>query len=405
MREMKLEKAMIVAPQPEAVEAGAEVMKRGGNAVDSAIACAFVQGIVDPQMAGIGGFGSMNIFMGSRGVHDVLEFYARAPEAVTPDMWQDKLVSQSRNGFGFNLEGRISEIGYLACCTPGSLKGYEVALRDYGTFDWADVILPAIQYARRGFKVRPHMHRYWIGDKSEDEQPNTLEKLRFSETGRKIYFHPDGRLLSVGDILRNPDLGRTLERIAESGGSDIFYHGEIADRIAADFKANGGLITKNDLEKYTVSRVQPIWGKYRGHSISTSPPPGSGFAMLELLHILEHFDIGRLSHSHPDHVRILFEAMKRMTIDKDRYQSDPEYGEVPVERLLSSDNTKHHAQEIKKGVRAKVNRLDRSQRDTTQISVIDFNGNAVAMTHTIGSPSGGHYKRPGIHVQRHHEPF
>ncbi|MDX2328496.1 gamma-glutamyltransferase [Sinorhizobium medicae] len=380
--------ATIVAPQPEAVEAGAHVLERGGNAIDAALACAFVQGVVDPQMAGIGGFGSMHVHMPKKGVHEVLEFYARAPLKATPDMWLGAIKHQSRDGFGYVLEGNVSDIGYLAVCTPGSLKGYETALRDYGTFDWADLIAPAIRYARDGFMIRSHMHWYWTKDQSDDGFANTYEKLRYSVTGRRVYFHEDGDIRNVGEMLVNTDMAQTLERIAHSGGSDIFYHGEIAEQIAEDFKANGGLIDRQDLARYELSRVKPVWGEYRGHRIATSPPPGSGFPMLELLHIMEQFDVGTMQHGSAQHIRILFEAMKRMTIDKDAHMGDPAYVEVPYEKLLSRDHAAALAASIKAGERAHVSRLDRSQRETTHISVIDKDGNAVAMTHTLGSPSG-----------------
>lgn len=380
--------ATIVAPQPEAVEAGAHVLERGGNAIDAALACAFVQGVVDPQMAGIGGFGSMHVHMPQKGVHEILEFYARAPLKAAPDMWLGAIKHQSRDGFGYVLEGNVSDIGYLAVCTPGSLKGYETALRDYGTFDWADLIAPAIRYARDGFMIRSHMHWYWTKDQSDDGFANTYEKLRYSVTGRRVYFHEDGNIRNVGEMLVNRDMAQTLERIAHSGGSDIFYHGEIAEQIAEDFKANGGLIDRQDLARYELSRVKPVWGEYRGHRIATSPPPGSGFPMLELLHIMEQFDVGTMQHGSAEHIRILFEAMKRMTIDKDAYMGDPAYVEVPYEKLLSRDHAAALAASIKAGERANVSRLDRSQRETTHISVIDKDGNAVAMTHTLGSPSG-----------------
>lgn len=380
--------ATIVAPQPEAVEAGAEVLERGGNAVDAALACAFVQGVVDPQMAGIGGFGSMHIYMPQKGVHEILEFYARASYKATPDMWLDKIKHQSRDGFGYVLDGNISDIGYNAVCTPGSLKGYETALRDYGTFDWADLIKPATRLARDGFRIRSHMHWYWAKDQSTDGFANTIDKLRFSKSGRSIYFHEDGSLRNVGDLLVNKDMGDTLERIGRSGGSDIFYRGELAEQIASDFRANGGLIDEKDLARYELSRVAPVWGTYRGNHIATSPPPGSGFPMLEFLHIMENFDVRAMQHGSAEHVRILFEAMKRMTIDKDAHMADPAYVEVPYEKLLSKEHAGAHASSINAGEIARVDRLDRSQRDTTHISVIDRHGNAVAMTHTLGSPSG-----------------
>ncbi|MCP1613679.1 gamma-glutamyltranspeptidase/glutathione hydrolase [Azospirillum lipoferum] len=379
--------AMIVAPQPEAAEAGAEVLERGGNAVDAAIACAFVQGVVDPQMSGIGGFGSMQVYMPGRGVHDILEFYARAPLAARPDMWTDLLLGQTRDGFGFLLKGGISEIGHLAVCTPGSLKGYAEALGRYGTFDWADVMAPAITQAGRGFMVRPHVHWYWSLDQSGSGEVDTIDKLHHSRTGRDIYFRPDGTVKRPGDLVLNPDLTRTLERIAR-GGPDLFYRGEIAEEIAADMAAHGGLIGLDDLAAYEVSTAAPVWGEYRGHRISTSPPPASGFPMLQLLHILENFDIGALEHGSAEHVRLLAEAMKRMTVDKDRHMGDPAYVEVPVDRLIAKDYCRALAEDIRAGNRAEVSRLDKSSRDTTHISVVDARGNAVALTHTLGSPSG-----------------
>lgn len=378
---------MIVAPQPEAAEAGAEVLERGGNAVDAAIAAAFVQGVVDPQMAGIGGFGSMQVYLPGRGVHEILEFYARAPLAARPDMWTDLLVGQTRDGFGFLLKDNISEIGHLAVCTPGSLKGYAEALGRYGTFDWADVMAPAIAQARRGFMVRPHVHWYWSLDQSGSGEVDTIHKLRHSRTGRAVYFHSDGSLKRPGDTVLNPDLTTTLERIAR-GGPDLFYRGAIAEEIAADMTVHGGLIGLDDLASYAVSTAAPIWGEYRGHRISTSPPPASGFPMLQLLHILETFDIGGLEHGSVEHVRLLAEAMKRMTIDKDRCMGDPAYVEVPVGRLVAKDYCRTLADGIRRGERAEVTRLDRSSRDTTHISVVDAQGNAVALTHTLGSPSG-----------------
>lgn len=390
-----MKNGVIVAAQPEAAEAGADVLARGGNAIDAALACAFVQGAVDPQMSGIGGFGSMQVYMPKKGVHEIVEFYARAPLAATPDMWVDKLIGQASDGFGYILQGNISEIGYLAVCTPGSVKGYAHAMEHYGTFDWADLIRPAIDYARKGFMVRPHVHWYWSQDQSKAHLSNTRDKLAFSETGREVYFRPDGGLKEIGDIVVNPDMANTLERLAHAG-PDAFYRGEIAEQIADDFARNGGLISHRDLAEYQLSVTQPLWGEYRGHRISTSPPPGSGLPMLQLLHIMENFDMGRMEHGSYDHVRILAEAIKRMTVDKDRYMGDPHYVDVPVERILSKSYCRELAREIIDGKRAAVNRLDMSQRDTTHISVVDKEGNAVAMTHTLGSPSGAITKGLGF---------
>ena len=396
--------AMIVAPQPEAVEAGALVLKRGGNAVDAAIACAFMQGVVDPQMAGIGGFGSMHVYM-SGGAHEILEFYARAPLAATPDMWRDLLVGQSRDGFAFLLKGGASEIGYLAACTPGSVKGYATALERYGTFEWADVIRPAIAMAKRGFMVRPHVHWFWTQDQSATGQVNTIDKLRFSKTGRDIYFRPDGAVKRPGDIVVNADLARTLERLA-SAGPDIFYRGEIADEIAADMAAQGGLIGKDDLAKYELSVARPLWGEYRGYRIATSPPPGSGLSMLQLLHILDHFDIGAMEHGSADHIVLLAEAMKRMTIDKDRHLGDPDLCRrareaAPVARLLRYAGAADQARRACRGREAGRQQLARHDacvrhRRPGQCGRADAHAR---------QPVRCDYRGPRLHVQRHDEPL
>ena len=383
-----MKNGMIVCPQPEAAEAGAAVLERGGNAVDAAIACAFMQGVVDPLMSGIGGFGSMQLYMPGKCVHQIVEFYAKASLSATPDMWVNKLLGQSRDGFAFLLEGGISEFGHLAVCTPGSVKGYDYALSRYGTLDWADVIAPAIAQAREGVLVRPHMHWFWAQDQSGAGQVNTEDKLRHSESGKRIYFRPDGSTKRVGDLLTNLDLANTLERLAK-GGADLFYNGTLAEEIAADFARNDGLISRADLAAYELSVTEPIWGSYRGHRIATSPPPASGMLMLQILHVLENFDIRSLSHSSAEHIRLLAEAMKRMTIDKDTFMGDPAYISVPVERLLSKEHAAAQAASIRNGERADVKRLARSSsRETTHVSVVDRHGNAVALTHTLGSPSG-----------------
>lgn len=379
-----MKNAMIVAPEPEAAEAGIEVLGRGGNAIDAALVCALVQGVVNPQMASLGGFGSMQIYMPSKGVHEVLEFYSQAPLAARADMWADKLVGQYQDGFGFILEGDISELGYQAICTPAAVAGYAEALKRYGTYDWVDIFGPAIQHAERGFMVRPHVHFYWT---EPDVRIKVRDRLALTATGRSIYFNTDGSLKQIGEIIHNPGLTTTLKRLV-AGGPECFYTGEIAEEIAADFKANGGLLTMEDLAACKVSVTEPIWGEYRGHLISSNPPPSSGFPMLELLHILESFDISAMEHGGFDHVLLLSEAMKRMTIDKERNMGDPLFVEVPHEQLISKAHCADLAASIRRGERAVVDRLDDRQRDTTHVTVVDREGNIALLTHSLGAPSG-----------------
>lgn len=382
-------RGMIVAAQPEAAEVGAEILRRGGNAVDAAIACAFSQGVVDPQMCGIGGFGAMQISMPKRGVHTVLEFLARAPLAATADMWADRFVGQTRDGFVFLLRDHANELGHLAAGTPGNVKGYTEALARFGTMALKDVVAPAIRQAREGFMLRPYVHYYWTIDQRPTGQVNTEDKLRLSETGRAIYFHRDGTLKRPGDIVANPDLARTLERIA-AAGPDIFYTGEIAQEIASDMAAHGGLVGMADLAAYRVREKEPVWGAYRGLRIAGNPPAAGGVSLIELMHILQEFDLSSLQHNSTEHVRILAEAMKWMTIDKDAHMGDPDFVDVPIDMLLSREHAVERAADIRAGRKASVPRseLAKDPPDTTVTCVMDEEGNAVTITHTLGQPSG-----------------
>jgi len=379
---------MIVAAQPEAAEAGAQILEAGGNAIDAAIAAAFMQGVVDPQMAGIGGFGSMQIYMPERGLHKTLEFYARAPLGVTPEMWFSGAQRQSSDGFAFLLDDHANEIGHLAVGVPGNVKGYAAALAHCGSMPWAEVMAPAIAQAREGFMVRPHVHWYWSQEDNGEGQVTTARKLAFSETGRRIYFREDGSVKRPGDIVHNPDLADTLARLAEAGAED-FYHGQIAQAIVQDMQAHGGLIDHADLTSYAASWADPIRIDYRGYQIATNPPPASGAALLQLLKLMEQFDLREIPHSSAEHVALLAEAMKRMTIDKERYHADPDFAPIPLDTLLSPAYAAEQAAAIRRGERATIRRFgDKESRDTTHVVVVDKHGNCVSLTHTNGSPSG-----------------
>ncbi len=380
-------RGMIVAPQPEAVEAGALALKRGGNAVDAAISCAFMQGVVDPQMAGIAGFGVMQIYMPKRNVHLHLDFHARCPASVTPDMWADLIEGEARDGFGFLLKGKVNDVGYQSIAVPGSLRGYEEALSECGTMVWADVIRPAIETAREGFTVRPHVYTMWTQKESKFGRVDLVDKLRSTAAGRKIYFHPDGTLKSMGDRIVNPDMARSLERIAREG-ADLFFKGEMAEEITTDMARNGGRVSLDDLKNYKTTRSAPIWGTYRGYRVAGAPPPAGGALVIEILHILENFDVRRLGHNSPAFIRVLAEALKYATIDKDRHVGDPAFVDVPLDRLLAKSYARELAARIESGEKAHVERLNQEKHGTTHISVADEEGNVVAMTHTLGTPSG-----------------
>jgi len=380
--------AMIVSAQPEASEAGARVLMRGGNAVDAAMAAALVQGVVDPQMCGIAGFGNCQIYLPGRGVHTCIDFHGKTPLKATPDMWLDRLEGETRDGFGFLVRDNVNDIGYQSITTPGSLLAYAEAVRDFGTWDWADICAPAIAQARQGFAVRPHVH-YWWTHGAALGRVEVSERLALSATGRQAYFNADGGLKKIGERVENPDLARTLERIA-AHGVESFYHGEIAEEIDADMRANGGLLSRQDLESYATMRTEPLSGSYRGLDIATNQPPGGGVMLLEMLNILEQFDLAALGHNSTEYIRVVCEAMKAATADKDAHVGDPAFVDVPLARLTAKDYAAGFADRIRAGEKLHVERLDGATEppDTTHVAVVDGQGNCVTMTHSLGMPSG-----------------
>ena len=378
--------AMIVAAQPEAAEAGARVLQRGGNAVDAAIAAALVQGVVDPQMCGIAGFGSCHLFLPSRGVHCCIDFHGKTPLAAHPAMWEDLLEGETRDGFGFILKGRVNDLGYQSITTPGALKAYFEAAAEFGSWDWADICAPAVAQARDGFIVRPHVDFWWRQTEQLGRTANR-DRNAFSATGRVVYFREDGRIKATGDHVVNPDLARTLERVAK-GGADIFYTGEIAEEIDADMRANGGLMTAADLAAYRTTRTEPIWTDYRGRRVASNRPPGGGVQVLQILNQLEHFDLAAIGHNSTEYLRVVSEAMKRATRDKDAHVGDPAFYDVPLDWLLSGDYGAELAGEIERGEQASVARIASEPPDTTHVVAADREGGIVTMTHSLGMPSG-----------------
>ena len=381
-------KGMICAPQPEAAEAGVEILRAGGNAVDAAIACALVQTVVDPLMCGIAGFGSMGIYLPGRAEHLYVDFHSPAPRAARPDMWENIIQSEARDGYGFILDGNVNDVGYQSICVPASLAAYHEAHRNFGTLPWSEIVQPAIAWAESGWTVRPHVHFFWSDPGMMGRVP-TPDRIAHTPASRALYCRPDGSPKRVGDTVRNPDYAEVLRRIA-AGGADVFYRGEIAEQIEADMRANGGRISREDLRDYRARRTAPLWGDYRGYRIATNQPPGGGIMLVEMLNMLEQFDLAALGHNSAAYIRLVAEVMKRATIDKDRFVGDPDFFDVPVERLTGKPYAAQLAAEIQGGVRAVVERFNAgfTQKDTTQISVIDAAGNCVSMTHSLGMPSG-----------------
>ncbi|HZQ50361.1 MAG TPA: gamma-glutamyltransferase [Candidatus Dormibacteraeota bacterium] len=360
----------VVCPQPAAAEIALEVLKRGGNAVDAAVTCAFVQGVLDPQMCGIGGCGVMLIHHHD-GQDTLLEFYATAGSRAREDQWQDIYLREAADRYGYVLKGWVNDVGYQSVGVPGTVAGLNEALTRFGTISWADAIAPAIPFARDGFPVTGFMHGFWTTDYGPDVVASR-DRIQATPEARRIYTK-NGELYAVGERFVQADMARTYERLAERGAAD-FYTGEIAREIAADFERNGGFITLEDLANYRVQVSEPLRGTYRGLGVVAAGPPAGGLTLLQMLNYLEGFDLAAAGWPSTEAARRLVEAMGWAVADREEHVADPRFTEVPTGRLAD------------KAYAAAARAHDRS--DTTQVCVVDDEGNAVSLTHTLGSSSG-----------------
>src|SRR3712207_3503275 len=239
-------RAMIVAPQPEAVEAGVAVLASGGNALDAVLACALAQAVVDPAMCGIGGLGVLHGLDPATGDHRLLEGFATCPAACTEGMWEAPFERECPDGYGYVLRGPANELGHRAVATPGILRVLAEAHRRWGRRPWAGLFEPAIALATEGWLVRPHVATMFALDESGYGRLPYREKLAFTEDGARLYLRPDGSPKRLGDAVRNPDLAGTLGTLAREGAED-FYSGSIARRIADEMASRGGLLSAADL--------------------------------------------------------------------------------------------------------------------------------------------------------------
>jgi len=379
---------IITAPQPEAVETGAVILKEGGNAVDAAISSALVQTVVDPMMCGIAGFGSLQIYSPEKDFHGFIDFHTTAPYTVKEDMWENQISHEARDGFGFILKNRANEVGYESIMTPGTLKAFYEAIKEFGTMPWADIVQPAIDFCEEGFTVSPAIDEFWdrsggLGRISMDE------KLRRNEVSKNIFLDEQGNTYPIGTRIKNIDMKQTLE-LVKYGGSDIFYSGEITRRINDDMKSNGGFLSDRDLKDYKTIRNEPLWGNYKDLKISTNQPPGGGIMVIQMLNILEHFDLKSMGHNSPEYISTVAEAMKYATIDKDSKVGDPLFINVPIEKITDPNYAFEISELIKQGKKANVTRYGemKESEDTTHMAVMDENGNITSMTHSLGMPSG-----------------
>ncbi len=366
------ENGMVVTAQHLASQVGIDVLKGGGNAVDAAVAVGYALAVVYPTAGNLGGGGFMTIRL-KDGTTTFLDFRERAPLASTKTMYLDK--------DGKPVPGASTD-GYLAVGTPGSVAGMETAREKYGTRKREELLAPAIKFASEGFMLEQ-------GDIASFSEGN--EMLARDPAAAKIFLK-DGKPLALGTTLVQADLAKSLKAIAEKG-TDAFYKGEIADLIVKASAANGGVLAKADFEQYKVRELEPVKCSYRGYDIVSSPPPSSGGLIIcEILNVLEGYPISYLGYGSAETVRLMVEAMRHAFVDRNTALGDPDFVKNPVEKLTS----KAYAAEIRSRIdpyRAGVSeKLKPSgfgeSTETTHYSIIDKDGNAVAVTYTLNGSFG-----------------
>lgn len=380
---------VISTAQPEATEAGALVLMAGGNAIDAGIAAALVQGVVDPLMCGLGGVGTAMVHVPAKGGPENFNFLGAAPQAVTSDIWEDKILGETGDGFGFILEGNVNMLGHQAAMVPGNLAGYWAMHQAHGRLAWADLCHHAIAAAEDGWTVRPHVYTYSTQDEGALGRVHNTDVLGFTAEGRGLYISDAGAMHRPGRTIRNPGLAASLRLIAREGAAAL-YGGALGGALVDDMEAHGGLIAMADLETYSVSRQPALTGSYRGYDLATNRPGGSGVQVLETLNILEQFDLTDYALGTADYIALMAEALAYAYNDKRTRVGDPAFVDVPLEALLDKGYATELAGRIRAGEKAALNRLaqPKESTETTHVAVFDRDGNAFSMTHTLGAPSG-----------------
>ena len=379
-------KGVVVCPQVEAVEVGRRLLEGGGNAIDAAVATAFAQGIAEPHMTSIGGNGTLQVFHAESGQHLVIDFYGRAPLKAAPEMWADKVIQRLPADM-WALEGQVNQKGYLAVTVPGTLMALHDVASRFATMPWKELLAPAIELAESGFSVQGELAASWVREGMLG-YASTEDILKATPASAKI-FAPNGRLIGAGETFVMKDYADTLRRVADEG-PDLLYKGEMGKGIAEDFARNGGLITEEDFRQYRLRVNSPLRCGYRGYTVCGSLPPGSGPQIIETLNILEGYDLAGMGFGTPEYCHVMAQAQKAGFADRATYLADPDFEDVPVDMLVSKDHARGWRERIDAGEEFEVPGLDLAEsKDTTTVSVMDEEGNAIAITHTLGSPCSG----------------
>ncbi|HTJ31351.1 MAG TPA: gamma-glutamyltransferase [Acidobacteriaceae bacterium] len=382
---VRAQHGMVVSVHHDASDVGLAILKQGGNAIDAAVATAFALAVVHPIAGNLGGGGFL-LLRTHDGHSTFLDFREEAPLAATANMYLDA------NG---NVRGEDDPLGsitgYRAIATPGSVAGLTYAEKKYGKLGLKKVIAPAIHLAEDGFTL------------SEEEAGELHDKGLSQFPDSRRIFQRNGNFYVTGDRLKQPELARTLQRIAAN--PDDFYHGKLAEELTSAIRKGGGLITRDDLARYTVKERTPITGHFHGYTILSAPPPSSGgIVLVSALNILEPYDLKKMGDRTPEWIHTITEAYRRAYMDRAEYLGDPDFNQIPIQQLIDPkyDDAWQKSITDKATPSAELKRpegflppppatpghLAKDHPDTTHFSVVDAEGNAVAVTTTLNNSFG-----------------
>ena len=374
---------MVVGPEQLAAEVGAQILRQGGNAIDAAVATGFALAVTYPRAGNLAGGGFMLIHLADDDRETLIDYRETAPAAASRDMFLDNEGNLDKQREYFSLQ---------SAGVPGTVAGMLYALEKYGTLTREQALAPAIALARDGIPVSYSLFF---------EISASAQNLRKNPAAERQFFQPDGSAYAVGDIWRQPDLAWTLSEISEEGING-FYGGEVAQRITTEMESGGGLITAQDLADYRVVERQPVRGTYKDFEIVSTPPPSSGGVhIVQMLNILEGYDLQAMGHNSAAYVHHLTESMKLAYADRSLYLADPDFVDVPVTQLIDKAYAEQQRQRIDSNVAtpsvdiAPGQLLGSESTETTHYSVADRFGNVVSNTYTLNFSFGSNIVVPG----------
>lgn len=369
------ENGMVVSQDIYASDVGRDILKKGGNAIDAAVATGFALAVTHPQAGNIGGGGFMLVYLAKEQRTIAIDYRETAPKAAFRDMLLDD------DG---NYDEDIAWYSGKSTGVPGTVMGLLQAHSKYGKLPREVILAPAIALASNGFSMTPALYDSLAGAK---------DRLKKDAATRRFFFKSDGSLYFPGQLFRQPELSKTLQSISDNG-TDGFYQGPVAELLIAAVSENGGLMTQADLDGYQVVERAPVMGAYKGYTVVSMPPPSSGGVhIIQMMNILSGYDLKAMGHNSADYLHVLTESMRRAFADRSEYLGDPDFVDVPVKTLTSMayanglrDSIEMEQASTSEGVRPGV--MFPESPETTHFSVMDSDGNAVSNTYTLNFTFG-----------------